>query len=334
MELLQIEKWKEFTQQDIASQEVQLKTTILNAYKSPLYRRLWKTVGLTKETLQKDIDLNQLPLLTKNELFGNTRTKQNKICIDSVCHWFLGYDSEIHEWFPYGEEDFLGMAPMLVRMGNTVGLKKGDIVLAIVDTPPRVSSFLPYLWSNSEISGSFGLEFIIGSMEWYDSLGMSWLNFIQKRPPTVIFGSTKNIKALTEKINVMNDSVGEVLSNLRLGVFYGKQSESNSKNSEMVSTLESFEVFSPTEHMTFCSECQMHDGVHLWLDKCIPEILLTDKNETQLIRQASPGTGGELILTNFNKALPLIRYQTGKKITVISSDVCDCGCSHPRVLFS
>lgn len=336
MELLQKEKWKEFTPQDIQKQKNQFKITLMKAYKSPLYRELWKTNNFKPEKIENLDNISQIPFLSKEKLFEGTRRKLNAVCIDAVNQWFLGDDhKDVHEWFPFSTEDFMGISPMLARMSNMVGLKKGDVVLAIVDTPPRISSFLPYLWSNGDISQDYSLEFIIGSMEWYDSLGMSWLNFIQRRRPNAIFTSTANAKVLAEKIGLIKSSIKTLLSEVRIGIFYGQQQKLEMfEISELYSHIEPFEIFSPTEHMSFCSECNNHNGVHLWLDKCIPEILPNGQKEAQLIANTASGVKGELILTNFSGALPLIRYKTGKPITVVSSSQCDCGCTHPRVKFN
>jgi phenylacetate-coenzyme A ligase PaaK-like adenylate-forming protein len=47
----------------------------------------------------------------------------------------------------------------------------------------------------------------------------------------------------------------------------------------------------------------------------------------------SPGLKGELVVSTFSEALPLIRYRTGDLIRVVSTDPCSCGITHPRVAF-
>jgi len=164
---------------------------------------------------------------------------------------------------------------------------------------------------------------------------MSWINFIQKRRPTAIFSSAKNAQSLAQKIHSVNSSLRDVLSEVRLGIFYGNDADEGvSKLLQPYSFLESFEVYSPAEHMTFCCECPSHSGIHLWLDTSILEIIPTGHKEAQLIHEIKMGTIGELVITNFSKALPLIRYKTGKSIYVECVDECACGCNHPKVRFS
>ncbi len=329
------EKWKQFTPKDMAAQEAKLKETLKRAYASPLYRKLWKTSSFKVDMFESLNDLNRLPFLSRKDLFEFTRTKPNKVCVAPVSHWFLGYEqSTLHEWYPFSEEDFASIAPMLARLSSTVGLRKGDIVLAVVDPPPRISSFLPYLWSYAGASKDCGLEFIIASLEWYDTLEMSWINFIEKRHPTAIFSSAKNAHLLAQKLEAKNPPVRDAFSEARIGIFYGDHAETDLlRTLKPYAALETFEVYSPTEHMAFWSECRSHSGIHVWLDTCIPEVLPAGHTVAQLICKAAPGTRGELVITHFAGALPLIRYKTGHSICVEAVDQCRCGCSHPRVRF-
>jgi phenylacetate-CoA ligase len=326
------EKWKQFTPQDAKTQETKLKETLKRAATSTLYKKLWKNSGFNVETFQSLNDLNQIPFLSRKQLFETTQTQKNNVCLSPVSHWFLSSEpTEPHEWFPLSEEDFLSIAPLLARLSQTAGLQKGDVVLAVVDTPPRISSFIPYLWSNA---ADCGLEFIVGAMDWYDTLGMSWINFIQKRRPTAIFASTTNAKALAQKIATTKPPIKNALSELRVGVFFGNLMETDMvKRLEPYINLEPFEVYSPAEHMAFNMECHSHSGIHIWLDTCIPEVLSVGQKETQLLSETQQSVEGELVLTNFSKALPLVRYKTGRFVRVEGVGECSCGCNHPKVKF-
>jgi phenylacetate-CoA ligase len=324
------EKWMQFTAQDRKAQELQLKETLARAYLSPLYRKLWKQSGFTPGKFQGVGDLNALPFLSRKELFEATKTKPNKVSVAPVSQWFLGCENTAtHEWFPYGEADLLAVAPTLARLGKMAGLQRGDIILALVDVPPKFSSFIPYIWSHAV--PDCGLEFIIGSLDWYDTLGMTWINFIQKRRPTAILATAKNAEAFAQKLVSMNTSVKEALSAARVGVFYGNHT---SELMGAYSSLELFDAYSPTEHMTFHSACRSHSGIHLWQDICIPEILPLGQDKAQLVCESTSGVRGELVLTTFSEALPLIRYKTGVEISVAGNGECACGCNHPRVKFS
>jgi phenylacetate-CoA ligase len=313
--------------------ETKLRDTLLRAYKSTFYRDLWKIAGVNPHSVRALADLSLLPFVERKDLFEATRRKPCGVACGSVSTWFAGSSlSDDYEWVPYSTRDFLGIAPMLARMGHVTGLQNGDIVLAIVDLPPRIYSSIPYLWTYSKASNYCKLEFIIGSLDWYDTLGMTWLDFIQKRRPTVLFSSTKNALALANKINKeLKVQAKDVLSQTRTGIFYGNPLDAVRNRLLNTYSLESYEVYSPTENMSFCAECSSHQGIHMWMDTCIPEIIPAMGEEGIPIWEASVGTKGELVISNFAECFPLLRYKTGESIRVEGVNRCACGCTHPRI---
>jgi len=89
-------------------------------------------------------------------------------------------------------------------------------------------------------------------------------------------------------------------------------------------------------------ECHMHDGMHLWMDVCLPEIIAEPELERERqnvdyvpkaipLWKAEQGLRGEYVLTSFAEALPLIRYRSGDLIQVVGTEPCRCGITHPRI---
>jgi len=72
-------------------------------------------------------------------------------------------------------------------------------------------------------------------------------------------------------------------------------------------------------------ECSAHDGLHIYEDYFIPEIINPETGEV-----LGPGLKGELVITTLmREAFPLIRYRTGD-ITMIKEGSCACGRTHLR----
>jgi phenylacetate-CoA ligase len=72
-------------------------------------------------------------------------------------------------------------------------------------------------------------------------------------------------------------------------------------------------------------ECHEQDGLHIWEDHYLVEIL--DKDE----KPCAPGEPGELVLTSLTKeAMPLIRYHTGG-VTFALDEKCNCGRTSVRL---
>jgi phenylacetate-coenzyme A ligase PaaK-like adenylate-forming protein len=85
--------------------------------------------------------------------------------------------------------------------------------------------------------------------------------------------------------------------------------------------------------MAFWSECKSHSGIHVWRDNCIPEILPEGEKNAEMLSNSAVGKEGELVITNFFEALPLIRNKTGRKTRVEATAKCVCGSSDPRIRF-
>ncbi len=73
-------------------------------------------------------------------------------------------------------------------------------------------------------------------------------------------------------------------------------------------------------------ECREKNGMHLWEDNFIMEIIDPDTGETK-----PDGEKGELVLTTlYREAMPILRYRTSD-ITRILPGKCKCGRTHRRI---
>ncbi|MDH7569944.1 MAG: phenylacetate--CoA ligase, partial [Armatimonadota bacterium] len=74
------------------------------------------------------------------------------------------------------------------------------------------------------------------------------------------------------------------------------------------------------------SECEVQNGLHVFDDHFIPEII-----DPATLQPLPPGTPGELVFTSLTKeALPILRYRT-RDISVLYSGDCPCGRTHVRM---
>jgi phenylacetate-CoA ligase len=74
------------------------------------------------------------------------------------------------------------------------------------------------------------------------------------------------------------------------------------------------------------ADCEYHNGLHVYEDHFVPEIINPDTLEP-----CKEGEIGELVFTTITKeALPLFRYRT-KDLTSITYDKCECGRTMARI---
>ncbi len=73
-------------------------------------------------------------------------------------------------------------------------------------------------------------------------------------------------------------------------------------------------------------ECPEQNGLHIWEDYVIPEIV-----DPQTLQPVAEGETGELVLTTLQReAMPLIRYRTHDLTRFLPGD-CPCGRTHRRI---
>jgi phenylacetate-CoA ligase len=74
------------------------------------------------------------------------------------------------------------------------------------------------------------------------------------------------------------------------------------------------------------SECEVQDGLHVYDDHFVPEIIDPITEEV-----LPPGSSGELVFTSLTKeAFPILRYRT-RDLSVLNVEKCACGRTHARM---
>ena len=110
---------------------------------------------------------------------------------------------------------------------------------------------------------------------------------------------------------------------LKLGLFGGEPCpESMRKEIEERLFISATDNYGVSEVMGpgVSAECEYKNGLHLYEDHFIPEII-----DPQTLQVLPPGAEGELVLTTLTKeAFPLVRYRT-RDITSLEYSPCPCG---------
>lgn len=127
-----------------------------------------------------------------------------------------------------------------------------------------------------------------------------------------------------EEIGVKKDEL-----KLQAGVFGAEPwSDNMRKELEQRFGIKAVDIYGLSEVMGpgVACECLEQNGLHIFEDHFIPEIINPDTGEV-----LPPGDVGELVITTITKeGLPVIRYRT-RDITSLNYEPCPCGRTHVRI---
>ncbi len=127
------------------------------------------------------------------------------------------------------------------------------------------------------------------------------------------------------------EKTAQELPDLKIGIF-GAEVFSDSMREKINRGLgiESYDIYGMTETGgvgTLGMDCQAHNGIHLWEDHYLIEILNPNTDEP-----VEDGQPGELVITALSlEAIPVIRFRTGDLTYIISREKCACARTHSRI---
>ncbi|MCM8757218.1 MAG: phenylacetate--CoA ligase [Candidatus Omnitrophica bacterium] len=117
---------------------------------------------------------------------------------------------------------------------------------------------------------------------------------------------------------------------LRIGVFGAEPwSEGMRKQIEKEWGLQALDIYGLSEIIGpgVAMECPGQEGLHVWADHFLPEVIDPKSGEP-----LEEGQEGELVITTLTKeALPLIRYRTGDIVTLTTDRCPHCHRTMPRI---
>lgn len=116
---------------------------------------------------------------------------------------------------------------------------------------------------------------------------------------------------------------------IKAGIFGAEPwSENIRKDIEKKLKIKAYDIYGLSEIMGpgVAIECECQEGLHVWEDHFIPEII--DPNTLEVLPY---GEQGELVITTITKeGIPILRYRT-RDITTIKPEPCACGRTHLRI---
>jgi phenylacetate-CoA ligase len=320
---------------------------IRRAAGSSLYRHLWPRWPRRLPAVRDRRDLQRLPFTSRWELRdAQSRWPMERIACAPVYAWASSHSQgETRTWMPFGKKDIELVQGLLDRLARKAQVKRNAVVLAVTPLAPRLTNALPYLWLTADMAETkMKLEFIVTSM--YMLGKNNWPEFALRRQPDILLCRPGDALILAEHFPKAAGRPAarprDVLPNLKTGIFFGEPLAPSRNAIVDAYGLEPYDLYLSAEHPGMNCDCRFHQGIHFWMDTCIPEIIpAAELNREQsepgyrpravFLDCAAPECRGELVVTTFAEAMPLVRYRSGDIVRLIANAPCPCGSTHPRI---
>lgn len=277
----------------------------------PFYHDKFKEAGVAPEDIQSLKDLSRLPTTRKQNLRENYPFGLFAVPLDEVVrvHASSGTTGK-PTVVGYTAKDIETWSDLMARDFVMVGVKKGDIFQNAVN----------YGFFTGGLGVHYGIE-RMGAMAVPSGVGNTerQLEIMMDFGVTVLHCTPSYALYLAETAKAKG-----VVDKLKLSIgCFGAEPWSDESRKELEESLhiKAYDSYGLSEMMGpgVAFECQEQNGLHIWEDHFLIEIL--DENE----QPCAPGEPGELVVTSLTKeAMPLIRYHTGD-VTYILEEKCSCG---------
>ncbi len=290
-----------------------LKKTLGSAYKNvPLYNKKLNEMGVKPADIKTLDDVHKLPFTKKNDLrdtypFGMFAVPMDKVSRIHASSGTSGKSTVVG----YTQKDLETWANLMARCFFMVGIRPGNVFQNAANYGLFTGGL--GIHAGAERLGCTVVPSGTGSTH-------KQIEMIKDFGVTAMHATPSYALYIAETARSMGIEPGTLP--LKIGVFGAEPWSVNTrKELERTFGIKAYDSYGLSEMMGpgVGFECQEQNGLHIWEDAFIVEVL--DKKG----EQCAPGEKGELVLTTLCKeALPLIRYRTGDITTVMDGE-CECG---------
>lgn len=297
-----------------------LKKTVHHVYDNvPFYKKKFKELDLKPGDIKSLDDITKLPLTTKNDLRDNSPFGMMATSLDDCIELHASSGTTgIPVTACYTRHDIDIWAEVMARCLSMAGLRKKDVF----------QNPIPY----GTFTGAFGFHYgaqRVGAMVVPSGMGQSerQLKLMDYYNATFISGVASYAMRLSQVARDIDVDLHKL--KVRNGLFGAEMfTPGLKKRIQDAWDMDVHDIYGLTEMCGpgVSTDCDMHDGLHLWEDHFLVEIL-----DPITLEPVGPEEEGEMVLTTLTKeGMPILRYRTRDIAKLYDQKVCDCGRTHVK----
>lgn len=302
-----------------ALQLERLQKTLGQAAHSFYYDKLFKEIGLNTEDVRSLADLDKIPPTTKDDLrehwpYGFLATSRDELVRMHSSSGTTGRATVIF----HTQGDIDAWTNLLARCMYMAGMRKSDVF----------QNMMTYGLFTGGLGFHYGAE-RIGALIIPAGAGNSkrQIRLLKDFETTVIHiipSYALHLSTVFEELHIDPKD-----TKIRMA-FIGAEPHSE-KMRQKIEDIYGFKAYnsyglSEMNGPGVAFECPCQNGLHIWEDNFLVEILDPDT-----MKSLPDGEEGELVLTTLvREGMPIIRYRT-KDLTRILPGTCPCGRTHRRI---
>ncbi|MCE5198481.1 phenylacetate--CoA ligase [bacterium] len=296
-----------------------LARSVAQAAKSPFYSERFKNMGLDPSDIKSWEDITKLPLTSKEDLRLSYPAQMLTVDQEQVIrmHTSSGTTGKPTAIF-HTREDIDNWAELMARSLYQAGARSNDV--------------FQNMTGYGMFTGGLGLHYGAERLGmWVIPAGAGntarHIMLIRDFHVTVIHATPSYAMHVAERMLQEGDDPKSL--GIKMAVLGAEPYTEEMR--QKLQDIYGFKVFnsyglSEMNGPGVAFECENRNGMHLWEDSYLAEIINPDT-----LQPAGEGEVGELVLTTLRRtAMPIIRYRT-RDLTRIIADKCSCGCNHRRL---
>ena len=297
-----------------------LKETVHLVYENvPFYKKKFKDLKLKPEDIKTLDDVRKLPFTTKDDLRNNAPFGMMATSLDNCIELHASSGTTgIPITVCYTPNDIDVWSEVMARCLSMSGLTKKDIF----------QNPVPY----GTFTGAFGFHYgaqKIGALVIPSGMGQSerQIKLMEYYGTTFISGVASYAMRLSQVAIEMGIDPKEL--KVRNGLFGAEMFTPGLKKRIMdIWNMDVHDIYGLTEMCGpgVSTDCDQHDGLHLWEDYFLLECL-----DPVTLEPVGLEEEGEIVLTTLTKeGMPLLRYRTRDISKLYDEKVCECGRTHVK----